>query len=185
MTGQQHTHVAFFNWGDLTADHPEKMARQPFNKDNPDGPLELCTCSECGAVLMLDDKEKRIRVAVPNVMGYDDAAFPDANYHAFWDESKGYPKPSDARLVDQALQPNFLASRGLNSLPEDCVAPQSGPSDNIDRMAAQSPTKPAGLRSRPSLMQQAHLLGQIESSSAAQLTKPAIGYDSREILGSR
>lgn len=83
------------------------MARQPFNKDNPDGPLELCTCEECGAALMLDDKQKRIRVAVPNVMGYDDTAFPDATYHAFWDESKGYAKPADGRPVYEGLQPSF------------------------------------------------------------------------------
>ena len=107
VTGQQHTHVAFFNYDDLNVDHPEKMNRQPFNKENPDGPLELCTCSECGAALMLDDKQKRIRVAVPNVMGYDDANFPDANYHAFWDESKGYPKPDDGRPVYEGLRPDF------------------------------------------------------------------------------
>ena len=112
VTGQQHTHVAFFNWSDVTADHPEKMERQPFNKDNPDGPLELCMCSECGAALMLDDKEKRIRVAVPNVMGYDDAAFPAATYHAFWDESKGYAKPSDGRPVYEGLQPTFAWPAG-------------------------------------------------------------------------
>ena len=112
VTGQQHTHVAFFKWADVTADHPEKMARQPFNKDNPEGPLEICTCSECGAALMLDDKQKRIRVAVPNVMGYDDAAFPEATYHAFWDESKGYAKPSDGRPVYDSLQPNFAWPAG-------------------------------------------------------------------------
>ena len=61
---------------------------------------------------MLDDREKRIRVAVPNVMGYDDAAFPNATYHAFWDESKGYPKPSDGRPVYEALQPSFAWPTG-------------------------------------------------------------------------
>lgn len=60
VTGQQYTHVAFFKWGDLIADHPDEMTRQPFNKDNPASPRELCTCSDCGAALMLDDKEKRI-----------------------------------------------------------------------------------------------------------------------------
>ena len=56
---------------------------------------------------MLDDKEKRVRVAVPNVMGYDTAAFPDATYHAFWDESKGYAKPDDGRPVYDSLRPEF------------------------------------------------------------------------------
>ncbi len=78
VTGQQTTHLAFFKHGDLLVNHPEKMIRQPFNKDNPDGPLELCTCTDCGAALMLDDKQKRIRLAVPNVMGFIDASFPEA-----------------------------------------------------------------------------------------------------------
>jgi hypothetical protein len=107
VTGQQHTHVAFFNHGDIQTDHPEKMKRVPFNAQNPDGPLEICLCTDCGAVLMLDDKQKRIRVAVPNVMGYDDAAFPKASYHAFWDETKGYPAPSDGRPVYAGLRPEF------------------------------------------------------------------------------
>lgn len=107
VTGQHTTHVAFFNFGDVTVDHPEKIARQPFNKDNPNGPLELCTCTDCGTPLMLDDKEKRIRVAVPNVMGFDDAAFPGASYHAFYDDTKGYDKPSDGRPVFEGLRPDF------------------------------------------------------------------------------
>lgn len=107
VTGQQTTHVAFFNHGDLRGDHEDKMNRQPFNADNPDGPLELCTCADCGAALMLDDKEKRIRVAVPNVMGYDTGSFPDATYHAFYDDSKGYAKPDDGRPVYDSLRPDF------------------------------------------------------------------------------
>ncbi|MGR3270275.1 hypothetical protein DU478_09775 [Thalassococcus profundi] len=107
VTGQHTTHVAFYKYGDVTVDHPELVARQPFNADNPGGPLELCTCTECGSPLMLDDKEKRIRVAVPNVMGYDDAAFPNADYHAFYDDSKGYEKPSDGRPVYEGLRPDF------------------------------------------------------------------------------
>ena len=63
VTGQHTTHVAFFNYGDLKADHPEKMKRVPFNANNPDGPLEICLCTDCGAVLMLDDRQKRIRSA--------------------------------------------------------------------------------------------------------------------------
>ncbi len=77
-------------------------------QDNPNGPLEICLCTDCGAVLMLDDKQKRIRVAVPNVMGYDDAAFPKATYHAFWDETKGYPSPKDGRPVYASLRPDFV-----------------------------------------------------------------------------
>ena len=107
VTGQQTTHVAFYEHDDLKASDESKMKRQPFNADNPDGPLELCTCEECGAPLMLDDKQKRIRVAVPNVMGYDDAAFPKADYHAFYDDTKGYPKPDDGRPVYEGLRPEF------------------------------------------------------------------------------
>jgi hypothetical protein len=107
VTGQQSTHVAFFNYGDVAVDHPEKLKRQPFNANNPDGPLELCTCAECGAAIMLDDKQKRIRVAVPNVMGYADG-FPKATYHAFYDNTKGYPKPSDGRPVYEGLRPDFV-----------------------------------------------------------------------------
>ncbi|MCV2869323.1 GFA family protein [Defluviimonas sp. WL0002] len=107
VTGQHTTHVAFFNHGDLKVDHPEKLKRVPFNATNPDGPLEICLCTECGGVVMLDDKQKRIRVAVPNIMGYD-ASFPAATYHAFWDETKGYDKPDDGRPVHAGLRPDFV-----------------------------------------------------------------------------
>ncbi|MGB5854210.1 MAG: hypothetical protein WBH20_02945 [Oceanisphaera sp.] len=100
--------MAFFNYADLSVDHPEKMNRQPFNKENPSGPLELCTCADCGAALMLDDKQKRIRVAVPNVMGYQEASFPKPTYHAFYDALKDYPKPSDGRPVYEGLHPDFV-----------------------------------------------------------------------------
>jgi hypothetical protein len=40
-------------------------------------------------------------------MGYDDASFPKATYHAFWDESKGYAKPNDGRPVYEGLTPGF------------------------------------------------------------------------------
>jgi len=92
----------------MKVDHPEKMNRVPFNKDNPNGPLEICLCGECNAVLMLDDKQKRVRVGVPNVMGYDVATFPKATYHAFWDTSKGYPAPTDGRPVYEGLRPDFI-----------------------------------------------------------------------------
>lgn len=108
VTGQQSTHVVFFKHGDLRVDHPEKLARQPYNKDNPNGPLELCTCAECGAPIMVDDKQGRIRVAVPNLMGYDVTSFPKPVYHAFYDDTKGYPKPDDGRPVYEGLQPDFV-----------------------------------------------------------------------------
>ncbi len=108
VTGQQTTHVAFFNYSDVSVDHPEKLKRVPFNAQNPDGPLEICLCTDCGAVIMLDDKQRRIRVAVPNVMGYDVTGFPAATYHAFWDETKGYAKPDDGRPVFGSLRPDFV-----------------------------------------------------------------------------
>ena len=53
-------------------------------------------------------RDQRIRVAVPNVMGYDDSAFPKATYHAFWEESKGYASPKDGRPVYASLRPDFV-----------------------------------------------------------------------------
>jgi len=72
VTGQDTTHVVFFRHGDVAVDNEAGLNRQPFNANNPDGPLELCTCADCGAPIMLDDKQSRIRVIVPNLMGYDD-----------------------------------------------------------------------------------------------------------------
>jgi hypothetical protein len=107
VTQQQHTHVAHFNHGDVQVDHPEKINRVPFNAQKPDGPPGICVCADCGAALMLDDKQHRIRVAVPIVMGYDDATFPKATYHAFWDETKGYPALHDGSPVYSGLRPEF------------------------------------------------------------------------------
>jgi hypothetical protein len=90
--------------------HVDNMAglkRQPFNANNPDGPLELCTCAKCGAPIMLDDKMGRIRAIVPNLMGFDAASLP-ATYHAFFDPSAGAPKPNDGRPVHAALRPDFV-----------------------------------------------------------------------------
>lgn len=56
VTGLPTTHVAFFNYKDVEVDNEAGLNRQPFNAKNPDGPLELCTCAECGAPIMLDDK---------------------------------------------------------------------------------------------------------------------------------
>ena len=51
VTKQHTTHVAFFKYADLNVDHPEKIKRVPFNANNPNGPLEICVCSDCGAAL--------------------------------------------------------------------------------------------------------------------------------------
>jgi len=110
VTGQHTTHVVFFNHGDLKVDHPELLKRVPFG--DADGPLEICLCNKCDGVIMLDDKEGRIRVAVPNVMGYADGSFPGPTYHAFWDESKGYAKPNDGRPVYDGLRPDFVWPAG-------------------------------------------------------------------------
>jgi len=107
VTGQDTTHVVFFNHGDLEVDKLDGLNRQPFNAQNPDGPLELCTCSDCGTPIMLDDKEGRIRVIVPNLMGYDSESLPAA-YHAFYDESAGAPAPDDGRPVYEGLRPDFV-----------------------------------------------------------------------------
>jgi hypothetical protein len=107
VTGQPTTHVAFFNHADVVVDNEAGLKRQPFNAKNPSGPLELCTCATCGTPIMLDDKMHRIRVIVPNVMGYD-ASFPAATYHAFYDAATGVPKPNDGRPVHEALRPDFV-----------------------------------------------------------------------------
>ena len=107
VTGQPTTHVAFFAHSKITVDSPQKLNKQPFNAQNPDGPLELCTCSECGTPIMLDDKLGRIRVIVPNIMGYD-SSFPEATYHAFYDPSTGVPKPDDGRQVCNGLRSEFV-----------------------------------------------------------------------------
>jgi hypothetical protein len=92
---------------DLTVDNFDGLNRQPFNAQNPDGPLELCTCAECGAPIMLDDKQGRIRAIVPNLMGYDAENLP-ATYHAFYDASKGSDAPDDGRPVYEGLRPEFV-----------------------------------------------------------------------------
>ncbi len=107
VTGQDTTHVVFFNHGDLGVDNLDGLNRQPFNAKNPDGPLELCTCSDCGTPIMLDDKQGRIRVIVPNLMGYDAEKLP-ATYHAFYDASAGEAAPDDDRPVHDGLRPDFV-----------------------------------------------------------------------------
>ena len=107
VTGQDSTHVVFFNHSDLKVDNLDGLNRQPFNGQNPDGPLELCTCATCDQPIMLDDKERRIRAIVPNLMGYDPQSLP-ATYHAFYDPATGAPTPDDGRPVHEALRPDFV-----------------------------------------------------------------------------
>ena len=111
VTGQPTTHVAFFNHGDLSVDNPDNLNRQPFNDQNPEGPLELCTCKDCGAPIMLDDKQKRIRAVAPSLMGFDPASMP-ATYHAFYDPATGAPKPDDGLPVCEGLRPDFVWPEG-------------------------------------------------------------------------
>ncbi len=56
---------------------------------------------------MLDDKQRRIRAVVPNLMGFDPDSLP-ATYHAFLDPSKGNEKPNDGRAVHESLRPDFV-----------------------------------------------------------------------------
>ena len=107
VTGQPTTHVMFFKHGDLEVDNAAQLNRQPFNANNPSGPLELCTCKTCGTPIMLDDKQNRIRAIVPNLMGYKAVEMP-ATYHAFYDPATGVPKPSDGRPVYEGLRPDFV-----------------------------------------------------------------------------
>jgi hypothetical protein len=106
VTGQPATHVVFFRYDDLKVDKPNELERQPFNSENPDGPLELCTCETCGQPIMLDDRQHRIRAIVPNLMGYDDERLA-ASYHAFFDPAAGVPRPDDGRPVHPGLRPEF------------------------------------------------------------------------------
>jgi hypothetical protein len=107
VTGQADTHVVFFGHGDLKVDKPDKLKRQPFNDQNPNGPLELCVCATCGQPIMLDDKQRRIRAIVPNLMGFDAGKMP-ATYHAFFDASTGATAPRDGRPVYEGLRPDFV-----------------------------------------------------------------------------
>ena len=105
VTGQPTTHVVFFKHGDLEVDNASNLKRMPFNANNPNGPLELCVCADCGTPIMLDDKENRIRVIVPNLMGMEPDV--DSTYHAFYDPATGAPKPSDGKPVHEGLRPEF------------------------------------------------------------------------------
>lgn len=107
VTGQPTTEVIFFNHGDLKVDNANLIKKQPFNANNPDGPLELCTCATCGTPIMLDDKESRVRAIVPNLMGFDPATLA-TTYHAFYDATSGVSKPDDGRPVYEGLRPDFV-----------------------------------------------------------------------------
>jgi hypothetical protein len=110
VTGQGTTHVVFFNYNDLKVDNMAGLKRQPFNDQNPKGPLELCTCAKCGKPIMLDDKQKRIRVIVPNLMGH--TKIPNATYHAFYDPKSGAPKPKEGKVYE-GLRPEFVWPKGV------------------------------------------------------------------------
>jgi hypothetical protein len=98
--------VVFFRHGDLAAQNAGTLKRVPFNDQNPSGPLELCLCESCGKPVMLDDKQRRIRAIVPNLMGFDGANLA-ATYHAFYDPATGVPRPDDGRPVHAGLRPDF------------------------------------------------------------------------------
>ncbi|MDR0780694.1 MAG: GFA family protein [Pseudomonadales bacterium] len=111
VTGQANTHVVFFNHKDLSVQGADTLKRVPFNNQNPNGPLELCLCESCGTPIMLDDKQKRIRVVVPNLMNYNGAMLP-ATYHAFYDPAAGNAPVTDGRPVYEGLRPNFVWPQG-------------------------------------------------------------------------
>lgn len=111
VTGQLTTHVMFFNHGELKCSNEGNLDRVPFNADNPDGDLELCLCKDCGTPIMLDDKKKRIRAIVPNLMGMDPEKMP-TSYHAFYEPSKGYKRPDDGKPVHEGLRPEFVWPAG-------------------------------------------------------------------------
>lgn len=107
ITGKDSLHVVFFNYRDLQVDDETKLNRQPYNEQNPDGPLELCTCATCGSPIMVNDKQRRIRVIAPGLMGHDASLVPPA-YHGFFDPAAGPARPDDGTPVYEALRPDFV-----------------------------------------------------------------------------
>ena len=59
---------------------------------------------------MLDDKQKRIRAIVPNLMGYDEKNL-KPTYHAFYDPKSGVAKPTDGRTVMKGCAPTSFGRR--------------------------------------------------------------------------
>ena len=126
VTAQATTHVVFFNHGDLKVDNMAGLKRQPFNDQNPKGPLELCTCAKCGKPIMLDDKQKRIRVdrAEPHGLRREESA---PTYHAFYDpktgrgEAEGRPPrlrraASRVRLAERRTGVNLCGPHALTGV---------------------------------------------------------------------
>src|SRR3546814_2124644 len=75
VTGQESSHVVFFKHGDVKVDNPDGMKRQPFNDQNPNGPLELCTCATCGSPIMLDDRSEEHTSELQSLMRISYAVF--------------------------------------------------------------------------------------------------------------
>ena len=89
VTGQDTTHVVFFNHGDLEVDNLDGLDSQPFNDQNPDGPLELCTCSTCGTPIMLNAQKQGItpeemvkNVSIERQRDFADFNIKFDNYHS-------------------------------------------------------------------------------------------------------
>ena len=66
-----------------------------------------CASAPSAAHPSLDDKQRRIRVIVPNVTGRDAGVMP-ATYHAFYEPSSGSPALDDGRPVYPSLRPGFV-----------------------------------------------------------------------------
>jgi hypothetical protein len=64
---------------------------------------------------MLDDKQKRIRVIVPNIMGHDADSLP-ATYPAFYDAASGASAPDDGRPPSMRVCAPTLCGRNPASL---------------------------------------------------------------------
>jgi len=106
VTGQDTTHIVLFKHVDLAVENPEGLNYKPFNDQNPDGPLIICSCAACDTPIMIDDKQRRVRVIVPNLMGHDAVALP-ATYHAFYDPTSSARKPDDGLPVHEGFPPDF------------------------------------------------------------------------------
>ena len=104
--GQDITHLALFKHDDLIIENVRDLKIEPFNDQNLDGPLLMCSCIDCGRLIMIDDKEKRVHAIVPNLMRYDATNFP-ATYHAFYDPVDNSPKLIDGLPHYESFPPDF------------------------------------------------------------------------------